>query len=114
MTIDLKAMSRKELEKLLGDVNKALVSAQNRDRREAKKAAEKAAAEFGFSLADLAEAKSDAVKPLRKKRKTSSKPSLPQFANPADRSQTWTGKGRQPNWFRVEIDKGTSREAMKI
>ena len=35
MSNDLKSMSRKELEKLLADVKKALASAQARDRRDA-------------------------------------------------------------------------------
>ena len=41
---ELKTMSRKELEKLLNDVSKALASAKARDQREARKAAKKAAA----------------------------------------------------------------------
>lgn len=114
MTVDLKSMSRKELEKLLENVKKALQNAQARDRREAKKAAEKAAAEFGFSLNDL----NDDAKPARKARKSKGKAkgakSAPKFANPADPSQTWTGKGRQPNWYRAEVEKGTAPEKMAI
>ncbi|MBD3663986.1 H-NS family nucleoid-associated regulatory protein [Sulfitobacter aestuariivivens] len=114
MTNELKTMSRKELEKLLNDVKKALQNAQARDRRDARKAAEKAAAEFGFSLGDLAE---DA-KPARKTRKTKAKKtgpkSAPKYANPADASQTWTGKGRQPNWFRQAVEKGKDPEKMRI
>ena len=114
MQVDLKSMNRKQLEKLLSDVKKALLNAQARDRREARKAAEKAAAEFGFSLGDL----TDDAKPVRKGRKGKGKAngpkSAPKFANPADRSQTWTGKGRQPNWYRAEVEKGTAPEKMAI
>ena len=95
MQVDLKSMSRKELEKLLEDVKKALVNAQQRDRREALKAAEKAAAEYGFSLGDLNE---DGTTKGRKGRSTGTK-SAPQYANPEDPSQTWTGKGRRPKWI---------------
>lgn len=65
---ELKTMSRKELEKLLNDVSKALASAKARDQREARKAAKKAAAEFGFSLGEISET-TDAVqkKPKAKK-----------------------------------------------
>ncbi|MEM6940386.1 MAG: H-NS histone family protein [Pseudomonadota bacterium] len=111
---DLKSMSRKELEKLQADVAKALRNAQNRDRRDAKRAAEKAAAEFGFSLVDLSEGEAKVAKQPKKKAKPPSKPSKPQFVNPANPKETWTGKGRQPNWYRAEIEKGTSRESMKI
>mgnify|MGYP003624359972 CR=1 FL=1 len=114
MTIDLKSMNSKDLEKLLGDVKKALQSAKARDRRQALKAAEKAAAEWGFSLTELA----DDGKPAKKERKNKAKAvkpkSKPQFANPADPSQTWTGKGRQPNWFRAEVEKGKSPDDMRI
>ena len=64
---DLKEMSRKELERLLSDVKKALQAARNRDQREARKAATKAAAEFGFSLGEISETKPPA--PAKKKPK---------------------------------------------
>jgi DNA-binding protein H-NS len=114
MQIDLKSMSRKQLEKHLKDVKKALSDAQIRDRREAKKAAAKAAAEFGFSLGELSDAEKSAPKALKKKKKAPAVKSKPQYANPANPSQTWTGKGRQPNWYRAEVEKGTKPEALKI
>ena len=110
---ELKAMPSKELEKLLADVKKALASAKARDQREAKKAAAKAAAEFGFSLNDIAET----AAPLPKKKtktKAAKKPSKPVFANPEDATQTWTGKGRQPNWYREQVATGTDPETMRI
>ena len=114
MDMDLKSMTRKELEKLLRDVKKALQSAQARDRREARKAAEKAAAEFGFSLDELSEADVAPRKAIKTKNKTPKTKSKPQFANPNDPSQTWTGKGRQPNWYRAEVEKGVMPESMRI
>ena len=113
MKIDLKTMNRKELEKLLSDVKKALQAAQARDRREARRAAEKAAAEFGFSLDDLSEGNA-AGKPRKVKQKSTGPKAEPKFANPQDSAQTWTGKGRQPNWYRAEIAKGTAPESMAI
>jgi len=97
---ELKTMSRKELEKLLNNVSKALASAKARDQREAKKAAAKAAAEFGFSLGEISEA-DGTVQKKAKAKKAPKKPSKPAFANPEDKTQTWTGKGRQPNWYRM-------------
>ncbi len=114
MSNDLKSMSRKELEKLLSDVKKALHSAQGRDRRDARKAAEKAAGEFGFSLGELTESETPKAKRQKIKAKPAKKPSKPQFANPSNKSQTWTGKGRQPNWYRAEVEKGTTPDAMKV
>ena len=113
MKQDLKSLTRKELEKLLADVKKALAAAAARDRREARKAAEKAAAEFGFSLNELNEERKSAPKAAKAAKKPT-KPSKPKYANPADKTQTWTGKGRQPNWFRAEVEKGTDPSAMEI
>ena len=111
---ELKAMSRKELEKLLADVQKALASARTRDQREAKKAAAKAAAEFGFSLNDIAETTAPFPKKKKTKAKAAKKPSKPVFFNPEDATQTWTGKGRQPNWYREQVAIGTDPETMCI
>ncbi len=110
---ELKAMSRKELEKLLNSVSKALASAKARDQREAKKAAAKAAAEFGFSLGEISEA-DGIVQKKTKAKKAPRKPSKPAFANPEDKTQTWTGKGRQPNWYRAQIAAGVEPDAMRI
>lgn len=112
MAQDLKSMSAKELEKLLADVKKALLNAQARDRRQARKAAAKAAAEFGFSLDELSD-----EKPTAKAKRTAKKPakkSKPQFANPDDKNVTWTGKGRQPNWYRAAVEKGVSPDTMRL
>ncbi|MFT6673900.1 MAG: DNA-binding protein H-NS [Sulfitobacter sp.] len=114
MKIDLKNLNSKELEKLLGDVKKALNNARARDRSLATKAAQKAAAEFGFSLTELSADLKAPAKARKTKAKGPVKKSKPQFANPADPTQTWTGKGRQPNWFRAQTDKGTSPDAMRI
>ena len=113
MEKDLKSLSRKELEKLLSDVKKALVNVQARDRRNAQKAAEKAAAEFGFSLSELGEEKPKKAAP-KKAAKSARKPSKPKYANPENPSETWTGKGRKPNWFIAQVEKGTAPESMAI
>lgn len=114
MKIDLKSMNRKELEKLLKDVKVALQNVNAKDRRAARKAAEKAAAEFGFSLGELTTEEKPARKPIKAKKKAAGPKAAPKFANPADATQTWTGKGRQPNWYRAEVEKGTSPDKMKI
>ena len=109
MNKDLSSMTRAELEKLKVDVEKALVSAAERDRKAALDAAEKAAAEHGFSLAEITGGATG------RKAKAGPKSSAPaKYQNPADTSQTWTGKGRQPAWFKDALANGTSPEAMEI
>jgi DNA-binding protein H-NS len=113
MKIDLKSMSRKELEKLSADVKKALQSAAARDRRNARKAAERAAAEFGFSLNELGEEKPAKTKKAKATKK-SPKPSKAKYADPTNPASTWTGKGRQPNWFREAVAQGTDPVTLEI
>jgi len=104
MSIDLSTMSHKQLEQHLEDVKMAIKNAYERDRVEARKAAEKAAAEYGFSL--------DEVSGGAKKGKAAK--ASAKYANPEDPSQTWTGKGRQPNWFRDLIASGTDPETLEL
>lgn len=112
MKPDLKSMNRKELEKLKSDTEKALAKLAMQEKKAALAAAEKAAAAHGFSLAEIT---GDA--PLVKKRQAKSGTktvSAPKYRNPADPDQTWTGKGRQPEWFKAAIKAGTSPDAMEI
>jgi DNA-binding protein H-NS len=37
---------------------------------------------------------------------TKGKKVAPKYRNPADKSQTWSGRGRQPVWFREALRKG--------
>lgn len=110
MTINLKGMSRKELEKLQADVAKALQSAADKERTDALKAAQEAAAKYGYSLEELAD--TDGRK-RRRGRGTRSK-AAPKYRNPEDANQTWTGMGRQPKWFKEAVAGGTAPESMEI
>ncbi|MEO1641598.1 MAG: H-NS histone family protein, partial [Pseudomonadota bacterium] len=113
MKTDLKSMSRKELEKLKSNIDKALARLDAKDKKAALAAAEKAAAAHGFLLSELAGGA--AAKPGRKKPGPKPKTaSVPKYKNPSDPSQTWTGKGRQPEWFKAAIAAGTSPDKMEI
>lgn len=109
MPLDLKTMSRKDLLKLRADVEKALIAAEHRDRDAALKAAENAAAEFGFSLGDLSGAAGGS------KRKGGKRPkALPKYSNPADPTQTWSGLGRKPKWIHEALASGTNISDLAI
>ena len=40
--------------------------------------------------------------------------SAPMYANPANKKQTWSGKGRQPAWFKAAVEQGHEPADMKI
>ena len=108
MANDLSKMSRKQLEKLLKDVQSAIAEHQAKERKEAKKAAEAAAAKYGFSLSELTE---NAAKSRKGRPKN---PGTPRYVNPEDPTQTWTGKGRQPQWFKDAVAAGTDPKSLEI
>jgi DNA-binding protein H-NS len=39
---------------------------------------------------------------------------VPRYRNPADRSQTWTGRGRQPKWIADALANGESLDDFRI
>ena len=109
---DVKKMSRKELETLRGRIDRQLEKLKSDDRKKARDAAEKAAKAHGFSLAELAGGAA-AKPPARGKRKPA-KVGVPKYANPANPSKTWTGKGRQPEWFKAAMAAGKSPKQLEI
>ena len=112
MNIELDSMTRKELETLKANVDKALVRLSEADRKAALMAAEKAAAAHGFTLAEIAGVGGAKRGPKPKFGPKTVSPA--KYRNPADPTQTWTGKGRQPVWFKTAIQAGTSPDALEI
>ncbi|ETW13526.1 histone-like nucleoid-structuring protein H-NS [Roseivivax marinus] len=103
MDIDLEQYSKEDLRKLKADVERALKTIDARRKAEAKRAAEHAAKEYGFSLDDLiVEGGGKASK------------GIPRYKNPEDPSQTWTGRGRKPNWVISALDDGKTLDDLKI
>jgi DNA-binding protein H-NS len=115
MAFNLKAMTSKELNKLKKEVEKALVSAEERARRDALKAMEKAAAEFGFSVDELSgTAKPKPAKSGPKKKQKAKAKAAPKYRNPSKPEQTWSGRGRQPFWFKDAVTSGTDPSDLEI
>ncbi len=116
MTFNLKAMTRKELTKLAKDVEKALRTSEQRERRDALKAAEKAVAEFGFSLDDIS-GNAQPKAPRKSKRRKAGPPKKkapPKYRNPANPEQTWSGRGRKPLWINAALESGADITDLEI
>ena len=108
MTINIYEMSRKELVSLKSDIEKILAKLHIKEKKDALAAAKKAAAEYGFSLDELTAKRSTGGA------SGTGSSAEPKFANPEDSSQTWTGKGRQPLWYKSAIASGKSEEDLAI
>lgn len=107
MSIDLGKMSRKELEILRADIDKAIVNSRKQEKEDALLAAQKAAAEFGYSLEELTSTR--APRGTAKGAKAEAK-----YMDPENPTLTWTGKGRQPNWFKTALANGKSADDLLI
>ncbi len=114
MKPDLKSMTRKQLEKLSADIDKALARVTRTEMKEALAAAEKAAKAHGFSLSEIAPGGRPAETPKKKAAKKPKKSGIPRYANPDDKSQTWTGKGRRPDWFLAAMEAGKSPDDLAV
>ncbi|MDX8353976.1 H-NS histone family protein [Cognatiyoonia sp. IB215182] len=114
MKHDLKAMTRKELEKLLADIDKQLARVEGKERKLALAAAERAMKKHGFSLADITGTDGTPKKATRKTAKKPKNSGKPKYANPNDKKQTWTGKGRRPDWFLKAMEAGKTPEELTV
>ncbi len=108
LTKDLEKMSRDDLLKLRKQVDKMLSSLEDRERKAALKAAEDAAKAHGFSLAELG------VSSGKAKARASGAKNPPKYGNPKDPSQTWSGRGRRPQWVKDAEAEGVSLETLAL
>lgn len=92
-------MSLKELVELEGKVQKAIAAARDRDRAELKRKMAEMAQDHGFSVTDLF----GGGRGGKGAKKTVG---VAKYANPDNRADTWTGRGRKPNWVVERLRKG--------
>lgn len=102
--IDLDTLSLAELKKLQKDVAKAIDSFEEREMKAAAAEAEAVLRERGFTLAQIMQM--GVTKPRAKV--------APKYANPADPTQTWTGRGRKPHWVINALDAGKTLDDLAI
>ena len=104
MDINLNNLSLKELKDLQSQVAKAVSSFEDRKKKVALAELEEVARSNGFSLAELT-----GTSIVRKR-----SPATPKYANPADSTDTWSGRGRKPRWFEAALKSGKRPEDMAI
>jgi DNA-binding protein H-NS len=102
--MDLNSLSLKELKELQSQVAKAISGFEDRRKREVMAELDEIARSKGFSLSELTGAA-----PTRKR-----SPSVAKYANPANKADTWSGRGRKPRWFAEALAKGKKPESMAI
>lgn len=104
MDVNLHALSLKELKDLHSQVTKAIATFEDRKKKEALSELEEKARAMGFTLAELTGTS------VSRKRA----PATAKYANPANSSDTWSGRGRKPRWFEAALNAGKSPEDLAI
>ena len=108
--VDLTKWTRIDLMGLQSQIAERLVQVEAEEKGKALAAAEAAAQEFGFTLKTLLRA----MPPEKIARRPARKPGVAKYANPADKLQTWTGRGRRPAWFKAALKAGTPPEQLEL
>ena len=102
--IDLSKMSVDDLKSLKKDVERAIADFQKRKRNEAMKEMQAVAKKHGLSLDEIVSGKGKA-----RKSKSPAK-----YRNPTNKDQQWSGRGRQPAWFKSALAAGKKPESLEI
>lgn len=113
MTIDVSGLSAKELKALITQAEKQQTKVLTRPKAAAMRAKiNQYVKDHGYTIEELYGAVSTASSETSKKR-TGRKPTksagskvAPKYRNPANLSETWSGRGRQPRWLAALVQKG--------
>lgn len=106
--IDLGNMTMVELQKLLQEVEQAIIKRKSEEREAVIKNVMDLVNQSGFSFAELFPAGQVAVKKTRRASVV-----LPRYKDP-DTEATWTGRGRKPIWVVKYLEAGGSLENIAI
>ncbi len=128
MALDLKGLTKKELDSLITQARKQQTALKKRKPVVGvrKKLIALAKAE-GYTIAELFGAKTAAKKaaPAKKAAKTAKatkaakprkpgKKVAPKYRNPANAKELWSGRGKQPRWLAEQVKKGKKVEEFLI
>jgi DNA-binding protein H-NS len=102
--MDLSNLSLAELRAMQEDIKKQMKKREQDDLVKAREQILAIAQSVGVSVKDLVGAG------IRAKTGTVAV----RFRNPADASQQWTGRGRQPKWVKEWADSGKSMDLLKV
>lgn len=103
-TSDLDKMTYVQLLALQERIQNAIQDRKAEDAKAVKEQMAALAEKAGFSVAEL----------FGDRRRVKRGPVAVKYRNPKDSSQTWTGRGRKPNWLVAELKRGAKLEAFVV
>ena len=103
LTDKLESLDIEELKDLRKTLDRAIASYETRKRQEALSAVEQAAREYGFKLTELL-----GIGKAGRRRRSGA--STAKYTNPDNPEQTWSGRGRRPQWITDALESGRTLE----
>ena len=104
--VSVETMTLKQIEQLEAQIAVAKQRVEEEAKAETKSKIDALLEGSGFTLGD--------IYPALGRGKSSRSKSMPKYANPDEPSQTWTGRGRKPNWLVARLKKGQKIESFAI
>lgn len=104
MAINVEKLSLRDLNDLEAKLAKAKAAAREKAKADVKDKIDRILESSGFSLGDVY-----GIARGRGRGKSAAK-----FVNPDNRSETWTGRGRKPNWLVAKLKKGAKQDDFAI
>lgn len=95
-------------------LEKLITQAENRDKKKALAELVATARKNGFELSELVPISNVGTKKTGSKAGRKVRKVAPKYQNPADTTQTWTGRGRKPHWVQAWLKKGKTLEDILI
>lgn len=104
MSIDLSKLSAAELDAVMAEAAKHKKALHRRQLGAARKQVTQYAKSLGYTIDELFGGRKAAGK-SRKGSKVAVK-----YRNPANPEQTWSGRGKRPNWFKEALARGIRKD----
>lgn len=105
LNMDISALPIPQLRELQSKIDaelkKRIEDEKNNARREILAIAEKAGLQLKDIVGGSLKIKTTATVPIK-------------YRDPSDSNNTWTGRGRQPKWFKTYIDAGSTPESLSV
>ena len=105
--LNFEKLSLKELIALEAKLAAAIATARQKERAEIKSKVAELAERHGFSVSEL-------FGGLGRGNGRKKSVSIAKYANPDDKTDTWTGRGRKPNWLLARLKKGAKLSDFEI
>ena len=107
--VDLSGLTFSQLYQLEKDVEREISKRKTDEKHKAIADLQKLANDRGFTLSELLSGEA-----VTSKRGGKRGPVAAQFCNPGDNTQTWTGRGRKPQWVNDHLATGGTLDDLRV